>query len=221
MSPKVKSRSMLTRSCKKNVPKAEEIPLKKTTPKKSRSKTRAVQKTPKNKTKVEPVPSSSSTADSSSTSIEENKNSKKDDLLITPKVMKYCLNAYKQSPDYEDLKKKRFNTSFRHESPRGYRDIQIFTPEEDKSPKWSENLPLIENRIQGEPGEKYADIFMSIPGISDSDEEEEEEKEVKIEQTKSKSVGKKGRKKSIGYNGTPLPDECLLTDYTSLLYEID
>lgn len=220
MSPKLKSRSVITRSCKKNVPKAEEIALKKSSPKKSRSKHRAVLKTPKKEIKVEPVPSSSSTADSSCASIEENKNSKKDDVLITPKVMKYCLSAYKHSPDYEDLKKKRFNTSFRHESPRGYRDIQIFTPEEDNSPKWSENLPLIENRIQGEPGEKYADIFMSIPGISDS-EEDEEEKEVKIEETKSKSTGKKGRKKSIGYNGTPLPDECLLTDYTSLLYEID
>lgn len=220
MSPKVKSRSMLTRSCKKNVPKAKEIASKKSTPKKTKSKPGTVQRTPRNKKKVEPVPSSSSTADTSCASIEESKNPKKDDVLITPKVMKYCLNAYKHSPDYEDLKKKRFNTSFRYESPRGYRDIQIFTPEEDNSPKWSENLPLIENRIQGEPGEKYADIFMSIPGISDSDEDKEEN-EVKTEGTKRKSAGKKGRKKSIGYNGTPLPDECLLTDYTSLLYEMD
>lgn len=211
---------MLTRSCKKNLPKAEEIASKKSSPKKTKSKPRTVPRTPKNKKKDEPVPSSSSTANSSCASIEENKNSKNDDPLVTPKVMKYCLNAYKHSPDYEDLKKRRFNTSFRYENPRGYRDIQIFTPEEDKSPKWSENLPLIKNKIQGEPGEKYADIFMSIPGISDSDEDKEEN-EVKTEETKSKSAGKKGRKKSIGYNGTPLPDECLLTDYTSLLYEMD
>lgn len=109
------------------------------------------------------------------------------------------------SPDYQDLKNKRFNTSFLREIPRGDRDIKIFTPEEDNSPRWDENVPDIRNEIRGIPGERYKDVFLNIPFDVEYKEEDEE---FERQQKQLRKPQKRGRRKS--HKVFFIPDECLL-----------
>lgn len=129
-------------------------------------------------------------------------------MIVSPRDMRYILNAHKHSPIYPEFQKlKRFNTRYGLPPLPKNMEINLFTPEELDA--LSENpLPEIENRMNVTvPGEKYAHIFKDIPidTYDDSFQIQEENKMLK-ELCKNR---RRGRPRMIGYRGVPFSDEAL------------
>lgn len=126
---------------------------------------------------------------------------------FTDSDLKRALRLYKDSPSYQDLKKKRFKKSFlfdhHYESFDRESSPEIEIPEYKDGPyvklpkRISKDLPEV-------PGTKYVDLVVSALPNMFSSEDEQQFKEIA-----AKKVKKRGRKKAVGYNGKPLSDSCL------------